>query len=143
MQAPEDNPFEDYDWCRRNTACTSPHSSACVPDECSALARSEADVVPLPLGLVAVDDRVEAHPDRPAHPGVDMWAAFAARHNYTWIPRVAEVPPNASRCADRIMLKDWQSTRHVLAVLKDPAYAHLSHLAYVELDQWPVRPRAR
>lgn len=141
--APADNPFTDYSWCLRRTSCTSPASSSCALQQCANItARSSEGVLgQLQLALIAVDDRLRAAPAQ--HLGATMWAAYAAAHGYTFIPLVANPPSNASRCANPIMIQDWQSTQRVLDVLDDLQYQHLSHFLYIELDQWPVRPLMR
>eukprot|EP00966_Prymnesium_polylepis_P099159 2296765-Prymnesium_polylepis.1 len=41
------------------------------------------------------------------------------------------------------MRVDWDSTRALLGLMDDPAYAHLELFLYTEADQWPVRPVRR
>ena len=135
--APADNPFEDYAWCLAHTSSASPISTACGQSQCAALARESDPLVGINIGLVVVDSRISSE-----HPAVAMWAAYAKAHQYTFVPIVPSIPSNASNCANQIMLHDWQSTRHMLEILAAPRYAHLSHLVYLELDQWPVRPLA-
>ena len=137
LPAPSSNPFRDYDWCLKRAACPAPIGADCVARECAALVQkceSAGSATSLPIGIVTVDSRV--HSD---HPGVQRWTMYASVHNYTYISKWPEVPPDANYCANRIMLQDWSSSLIMLDIIRDPQYAHVAYFMYVELDQWMVR----
>ena len=57
IEAPEDNPFDDYAWCRKHTSCTSPEASAPVLSSIS-LVRYMRSVRPHPTACTRVCESV-------------------------------------------------------------------------------------
>lgn len=91
--------------------------------------------VDIHVGIVVVDTR-----DSGLAPGHDMWQAYAAKHGYSYL-HVKQVHRMLS--FDQKMDADWHTIAEVKKLLKDPAYEHITHFMYTELDQWPVSPMAK